>query len=231
MSGLGLKERQAIGRLLGPVGKLEGKLLSSPEHVGQLQTQNLGDRMEGHKHTNYTNYAVLVLQASQHWHLFISLDWTSYSSPLRRYSVNTMWAAVSHHASFIVANHGIVAPCQPLDLRHLKSYIQAIGQSICAWGGRTNQKVTFLQLPLKTPPCSMMRTYSKLWCGQTSRELFWPWGLTSYLQMCRLELPPLWRFQGGAASAWRHELFSSPEEELRTYLLILSRRIQRAMMP
>lgn len=51
MSGLGLKERQAIGRLLGPIGELEGKFLSSPQHVGQLQTQNLRDVTEGHKHT------------------------------------------------------------------------------------------------------------------------------------------------------------------------------------
>lgn len=33
----------------------------------------------------------------------------------------------------------------------------------------------------------------------------------SYLQMCRLEPPPLWRSPGGAASVWRCELFSSPE--------------------
>lgn len=54
MSGLGLKERQAIGRLLGPIGELEGKFLSSPQHVGQLQTQNLRDVTEGHKHTCQT---------------------------------------------------------------------------------------------------------------------------------------------------------------------------------
>lgn len=45
----------------------------------------------------------------------------------------------SHHASFIVANHSVVASCQPLDLYHLKSYIQTIGQSICTWEERTNQ--------------------------------------------------------------------------------------------
>lgn len=54
MSGLGLKERQAIGRLLGPIGELEGEFLSSPQHVGQLQTQNLRDVTEGHKHTCQT---------------------------------------------------------------------------------------------------------------------------------------------------------------------------------
>lgn len=58
MSGLGLKERQAIGRLLGPIGELEGKFLSSPQHVGQLQTQNLRDVTEGHKHTSVKQAAL-----------------------------------------------------------------------------------------------------------------------------------------------------------------------------
>lgn len=48
VSRLGLEEGQAIGRLLRPVGELEGEFLSTTKHVGQLQTQDLENR----KHTD-----------------------------------------------------------------------------------------------------------------------------------------------------------------------------------
>lgn len=38
VSGLGLKEGQAVRRLLGAVGELEGEFLRSTKHVGKLQT-------------------------------------------------------------------------------------------------------------------------------------------------------------------------------------------------
>lgn len=44
VSGLGLEEGQAVGRLLCPIGELEGEFLSSTKHVGQLQTQDLESR-------------------------------------------------------------------------------------------------------------------------------------------------------------------------------------------
>lgn len=41
VSRLGLKEGQAVGGLLGPIGELEGEFLSSAQHVGQLEAQHL----------------------------------------------------------------------------------------------------------------------------------------------------------------------------------------------
>lgn len=79
----------------------------------------------------------------------------------------------SHHASFIVANHGVVASRQPLYLCHLKCYIQTVGQSVCAWGGRAKQawkKDSFCILtPAKHTAIIFKRT--KTPCGHISDAL------------------------------------------------------------
>lgn len=115
-----------------------------------------------------------------------------------------MFKCFSHHASFIVANHGVVASRQPLDLRHLKSHIQAVGQSIVAWGGRSNQgeeEGSFLHIHVTHVALVFVK---KVW--------------KSYRQTYRWEPPPLWRFPGGAASVWRCEIFSSPATNTETEL-------------
>lgn len=44
---------------------------------------------------------------------------------------------VTHHTSFIVSHHGIVAACHPSQLSHLKCHIEAIGKSILTSGEQT----------------------------------------------------------------------------------------------
>lgn len=43
----------------------------------------------------------------------------------------------SHHAALVVADHGVVAACQPLHLCHLERHVQTIGQRIRTWEGQT----------------------------------------------------------------------------------------------